>query len=187
MFGEVFSGLENRGEKIELAIKGESLTIPENLYVIGTMNEIDFSLEQIDFALRRRFLWFFKGFDQDILEDIIKEKNNEKSLKSDSKQKELKRFVTNVTRLNKSIAESADLGKKFEIGHTFFAEIIDIYKSYISLNSKSSSGLFVKGGPVRILWEISIEPMLKAYLGNLDEKDLKVKIEEFEKIYLKNG
>ena len=59
LFGEVFSALENRDEPIEVGVGELKLTIPSNLYVIGTMNEIDFSLERIDFALRRRFLWFF--------------------------------------------------------------------------------------------------------------------------------
>ena len=36
---------------------GERLVIPENLYIIGTMNDIDKSVESMDFALRRRFAW----------------------------------------------------------------------------------------------------------------------------------
>ena len=31
--------------------------VPENVYVIGTMNDIDHSLEPLDFAFRRRFAW----------------------------------------------------------------------------------------------------------------------------------
>ena len=50
-------------EKIKLSVGDLEIALPENLYFIGTMNEIDFSLERVDFALRRRFLWQFKGFD----------------------------------------------------------------------------------------------------------------------------
>jgi 5-methylcytosine-specific restriction protein B len=54
--------MEYRGKSYATSIGGFDLTIPDNLYFIGTMNEIDFSLEHVDFALRRRFIWQFKGF-----------------------------------------------------------------------------------------------------------------------------
>ena len=59
MLGECFSLLEDRNQTIELpARNGDraamTLRIPDDLYVIGTMNLIDQSIEQIDFALRRR-------------------------------------------------------------------------------------------------------------------------------------
>ena len=44
------------------------------MYFIGTMNMIDFSLEQVDFALRRRFLWTLSTYDKKRLDEIISEK-----------------------------------------------------------------------------------------------------------------
>jgi len=170
LFGEVFSAIENREEAIEVGVGGLKLTIPSNLYVIGTMNEIDFSLERIDFALRRRFLWFFYGYREDILWDILYWKNEE--LQTGIKlEGETERFVTNVTNLNFKISSIPELGKQYQIGHTFFGEIVDIYKSY--KNSKGLSRptykLFRKdGGPVKILWDISIEPMIISFLGNIE-------------------
>lgn len=38
------------------------------------MNEIDSSLERLDFALRRRFVWFFFGYNPDTLKSIINHK-----------------------------------------------------------------------------------------------------------------
>lgn len=35
----------------------EMFYIPENVYIIGTMNDIDRSVESFDFAMRRRFTW----------------------------------------------------------------------------------------------------------------------------------
>lgn len=63
VFGELFYGLEKdyRGEIIPtqydyLADK-DVFSIPPNVYIIGTMNDIDRSVESMDFALRRRFAW----------------------------------------------------------------------------------------------------------------------------------
>ena len=72
MLGECFSLLEDRNQTIELPARngdGASmkLRIPDDLYVIGTMNLIDQSIEQIDFALRRRFLWLLCPFDAEAL------------------------------------------------------------------------------------------------------------------------
>src|SRR5690606_22740821 len=57
-FGELLLLLEYRNQSVRLPYgSGDSayLTIPENLYLIGTMNTADRSLAQIDYALRRRF------------------------------------------------------------------------------------------------------------------------------------
>src|SRR5690606_10713005 len=62
LFGEVFSALEQRDLDISIGVGDLKVNVPRNLYIIGTMNEIDFSLERMDFALRRRFLWFSYKF-----------------------------------------------------------------------------------------------------------------------------
>lgn len=62
VFGELFSLLEeeyrypNNKKGVTLP-NGETFVIPRNLYIIGTMNDIDRSVESMDFALRRRFAW----------------------------------------------------------------------------------------------------------------------------------
>lgn len=55
VFGELLYALEYRGSSIELPYSRKRFSIPENVYVIGTMNTTDRSLAQIDLALRRRF------------------------------------------------------------------------------------------------------------------------------------
>ena len=68
VLGECFSLLEDRETAIVLGGHDEeprSIRLPANLYVIGTMNLIDQSLEHVDFALRRRFFWVFRGFTRD--------------------------------------------------------------------------------------------------------------------------
>ena len=68
LFGEAFSCIENRNESIDLPYKIDGvklkLTVPDNLYILERLNEIDFSLERLDFALRRRFLWFKRGYNE---------------------------------------------------------------------------------------------------------------------------
>ncbi len=55
VFGELLYALEYRGSSIELPYSRKRFSIPENVYVVGTMNTTDRSLAQIDLALRRRF------------------------------------------------------------------------------------------------------------------------------------
>ncbi|HAA85635.1 MAG TPA: hypothetical protein DCE14_04690, partial [Kosmotogaceae bacterium] len=65
IFGELMYLLEYRqkGESITLPYSGKSFFVPENVYIIGTMNTADRSLAIMDFALRRRFA--FLRFDPD--------------------------------------------------------------------------------------------------------------------------
>ena len=60
VFGELYFLLEYRDEAIRLQYSDTSFTLPENLYIIGTMNTADRSIALVDLALRRRF--YFEEF-----------------------------------------------------------------------------------------------------------------------------
>ena len=165
VFGEVFTAMEpdKRGKNFEIAVQDPSsngksieINIPENLYFIGTMNEIDFSLERIDFALRRRFVWNYCGFDKNALETIIVKRLD--ILKAHQVQDEDKiKYIECCKGIN-NVVESG-LGKQYAIGHAFFADIVYI------LNEVNFDWEKAK----RILWEISIQPTIEAYCGSIDE------------------
>ncbi|WP_073089221.1 McrB family protein [Thermosyntropha lipolytica] len=90
VFGELMYCLEYRGKKYRIKTQYSNLMkmekkehvfkygfyIPENVYIIGTMNDIDRSVETFDFALRRRFFWYeIKA--NDVMEHLIGEMMNE--------------------------------------------------------------------------------------------------------------
>jgi 5-methylcytosine-specific restriction protein B len=178
LFGELFSAIENRNEAVELPVTVEgtkSVKIPENLYIIGTMNEIDFSLERVDFALRRRFSWFPYGYNATALKEILENKLNKekvsgrlKTFKDNDEEKSA--FIDCCSALNDAIDADENLGKQYQIGHTFFAELVDIWKDMQNYEIQT-----VKS----ILWNISIGPMIEAYLGNSDAEKIKPLKEAF--------
>lgn len=56
VFGELYFLLEYRDESIELLYSnGEKFKLPDNLFVLGTMNTADKSIANLDSAIRRRF------------------------------------------------------------------------------------------------------------------------------------
>ena len=139
------------------------LKVPENMYFIGTMNMIDFSLEQVDFALRRRFLWRLSTYDEKRLSEIIsekvkKEEDREKENKVKKAWNELPdNYIYSCSILNRQIEWEPSLGKDYVIGHAFFAEIVDIF-------GKVNDWYKARN----ILWQISILPTLEAYCGTMD-------------------
>ena len=68
VFGELYYLLEYRDQEINLQYSDEPFSLPDNLYIIGTMNTADRSIALVDLALRRRF--YFVEFHPD--EDPIK-------------------------------------------------------------------------------------------------------------------
>lgn len=61
VFGELIYGLEYRGKSVATPYTVEDsnkVILPENLYILGTMNTADKSIGGIDYAIRRRFLFF---------------------------------------------------------------------------------------------------------------------------------
>ena len=55
VFGELYFLLEYRDEKITLQYSDKQFDLPENLWIIGTMNTADRTISLLDAALRRRF------------------------------------------------------------------------------------------------------------------------------------
>ena len=67
VFGELLYLLEYRSESITLPYSKEKFELPNNLYLLGTMNTADRSIALVDFALRRRFHFAEFPADADIL------------------------------------------------------------------------------------------------------------------------
>lgn len=129
------------------------LKVPNNMYFIGTMNMIDFSLEQVDFALRRRFLWRLSTYDPKRLDEIISEKIRDNNISESI----LDNFSETCTDLNNEIEWENSLGKSYLIGHAFFSEIVDIVKQVKDWKKAKN-----------VLWQVSILPTLETYCGTMD-------------------
>jgi 5-methylcytosine-specific restriction protein B len=170
VFGELFTAIEKRGENVTLTLPDPDnstsrlvLNLPENIYFIGTMNEIDFSLERVDFALRRRFIWEFHDYSESALESMI---NDRLAGSSIEEEVDIDGFCNSCTNLNKKVEEA--MGDAYHIGHAFFAEIANIFNQ---LGDNKVSDPWRKAK--KVLWEISIKPTLDAYCGLMEkaEKD----------------
>ncbi|WP_426345020.1 McrB family protein [Alcaligenes sp. HNGD-HTN06] len=122
IFGELLTLLEagkrTPNEALELCYpdadgKRRPVHIPENLYVVGTMNIADRSLALVDLALRRRFA--FVGLEPRLgqvwREWVVKECAVDPGLVADIERR--------ITELNDQIAADARLGKQFRIGHSY--------------------------------------------------------------------
>jgi hypothetical protein len=73
VLGELIYALEYRGNKVNIIYKNEEdggeLVIPDNLYIIGTMNTADRSIGHIDYAIRRRFVFMDVKSDPAVITD----------------------------------------------------------------------------------------------------------------------
>lgn len=106
VFGELIYALEYRDEAIETPYEvGQSskITVPDNLYIIGTMNTADKSVGNIDYAIRRRFIFF------DLLPDENVIKNNY-----------AKAVFLGVKEFIKTSINTQYRANDFLIGHTYF-------------------------------------------------------------------
>jgi len=105
VFGEIFSALEYRQEPVRLVYSNELFVIPQNVYIIGTMNTIDKSVVDLDIALIRRFKFFKIEPDVNILKKILT-KNN---VPPDYIEKIARTFV--------------EIQRYFPLGHAYFKDI----------------------------------------------------------------
>ena len=91
--------------------------IPSNVYIIGTMNDIDRSVEVFDFALRRRFAWYEVKPDK-VMDDVLKSMGIETLL-----EQNYENYKTKIDDLNDAIVDKLKLSKHYYLGPSYFSKI----------------------------------------------------------------
>jgi len=192
LFGEAFSALEDRGSPFEIPGTGvdprdgegsevqggldapNTLTIPRDLYIVGTMNEIDHSLEQVDFALRRRFAWHRCDFDAEQLarrlNDLVQALPPEHMRSSwrARTDEEIGVLVERAAELNGAIAENERLGRRFVIGHTYYFILPDLLATEADDRNNFLFGKSHATSPLERLWSLSLLPLLESYMAGVE-------------------
>ncbi len=127
--------------------------VPENVYIIGTMNDIDRSVESMDFAVRRRFTW----------REIEPEERLGAMMGGGEKFAAVKGKMES---LNREISAAEGLGKAFQIGPAYFLHLKDYEE---------------EGDAFGALWKYHLEPLLNEYVrGFSNAAEL---MEKFEAAY----
>lgn len=159
IFGEFFFAVDPgyRGQAGEVSTQyanlhsdpNEKFYIPENVYIIGTMNDIDKSVDSFDFAMRRRFRFIEIKADKQLgmlktLDDTIKAE-----------------AIKRMSALNEEIAKVEELGENYQIGAAYFLKL-------------KENGLDFDG-----LWTDYLQPLLQEYIrGMYDDKSIMKKFKK---------
>ncbi|MCV3380892.1 AAA family ATPase [Campylobacter sp. IFREMER_LSEM_CL2127] len=163
VFGELLYALEYRGEKGKIKTQyasmrdDEDFYVPENMFLLGTMNDLDKSIDSFDLALRRRFIWQEMECDYDVIRDEIYAKNIEE-------------YVQACKKLNDKI--SKDIGEKYQLGHSYFLKI----------EFKNNE---IKDSDMKKLFSNRFEALLKEYLrSEYNEKEIQRQLDHLKKLFV---
>ena len=149
IFGELFFSIEPgyRGEKGSVSTQyanlhetDEKFYIPENIYIIGTMNDIDRSVDTFDFAMRRRFRFVEVTAESQLgmLDDVLGDKAEEAKAR--------------LRNLNAEIEKVQELNSHYHIGPSYFLKLEEVDFDY------------------ELLWSDYLKPLLEDYLrGSYEE------------------
>ena len=155
IFGELFFSIDPgyRGEKGSVSTQyanlhetDEKFYIPENVYIIGTMNDIDRSVDTFDFAMRRRFRF---------VEVTAESQLGMLDTALGDKAEEAKKRLRN---LNVAIENVQELNSHYHIGPSYFLNLKDVDFDYESL------------------WSDYLKPLLEDYVRGSYEEVEKLKI-----------
>ncbi|MCV3387060.1 MULTISPECIES: McrB family protein [unclassified Campylobacter] len=163
VFGELLYALEYRGEKGKIKTQyasmrdDEDFYVPENMFLLGTMNDLDKSIDSFDLALRRRFIWQEMTCDYDVIKNEIYASNNEE-------------YAQACKKLNDKI--SKDIGEKYQLGHSYFLKI----------EFKNDE---IKDSDMKKLFSNRFEALLKEYLrSEYNEKEIQTHLDNLKKLFV---
>ena len=150
IFGELFFSIDPgyRGEKGSVSTQyanlhetDEKFYIPENVYIIGTMNDIDRSVDTFDFAMRRRFRFVEVTAESQLgmLDDALGDKAEEAKAR--------------LRNLNAKIEKVQELNSHYHIGPSYFLKLEEVDFDY------------------ELLWSDYLKPLLEDYLRGSYEED----------------
>lgn len=183
IFGELFFSIDPgyRGSKgkvktqyvnlwksdLDMFDGGKSFFIPENVYIIGTMNDIDRSVESMDFAMRRRFAFkeVFASERFSMIEENSKLSNYAAMIKK------------RMENLNDCILTIQGLSTAYQIGASYFLKL----ENYLDNGQLTDSSW-------ESLWDNHLKGVLFEYLRGLPnaDSDLK-KLEDAYNLELKEA
>ena len=152
IFGELFFSIDPgyRGEKGSVSTQYANLHesddkfyIPENVYIIGTMNDIDRSVDTFDFAMRRRFRF---------VEVTAESQLGMLDAALGDKAEEVKKHLRS---LNAAIENVQELNSHYHIGPSYFLKLKDVDFDY------------------ELLWSDYLKPLLEDYVrGSYEEAEI---------------
>ena len=129
--------------------------VPSNVYVIGTMNDIDRSVESMDFAFRRRFT-FYEVKATDTQYSILKDVSS------------FDEAIRKMNSLNKAIEKIEGLSPAYHIGAAYFKKI--------TLYDDERENW-------KLLWNNHLKGLLFEYLRGLPPKEIEKKLKDLKKAY----
>lgn len=146
--------------------------VPENVYIIGTMNDIDHSLEPLDFAFRRRFAW----------REITASERFDGMFSGAEPFAAAPDLVAQVkpffTRLNDKIGSDLGFGTAYQVGPAYFLKLKNFIKDIPDLNDANDEQV---KACMEKLWAIHLKPLLQEYLKVNSDTDLT--LEDLEQAY----
>lgn len=177
VFGELLYALEYRGKSINLPHFKSPFTIPSNVYIIGTMNNVDKSLVTFDLALRRRFGFFKLMPKLEVIKDVLSEVIDEESLS---------KYYDKCEKLNKNIVTNLDLGENYQIGQAYFLKIRDFLEK--NENEEIIENQNITSFELEKLWIYNLEPLLEEYLGmSIEDNEVMSKLKSLKEEFLKDN
>jgi hypothetical protein len=145
IFGELLYLLEYRDQAVTLPYSKREFRLPDNLFLVATMNTVDRSAAALDQALRRRFSFVDMPPDAALLAGWL-----EAHPPADPDEAFGPRVVRLFEELNRRLAR--DLGPDRQVGHSFFMV----------------PGL--DAGKLAAVWEHHVRPLLLDYLGGWEDR-----------------